>query len=184
MPYRLGFAIVFLRTFPKKIYFGMKSSDRGLADGKSWPNAPPNPAPGTKFQKPTEGAESHPKTTARTPLKHYAEKLSPQEQWATAFGFVTLNPPFWSSSEKSKSDPLTNKALLGSTTTRTPALSTIISRATGPSTRSILYCNPEHPPPITATRRAPPGRPCRLKSVFSFTDAASVTLISFSLPIL
>ena len=24
----------------------------------------------------------------------HAEKLSPQEQWATAFGLVTLNPPF------------------------------------------------------------------------------------------
>ena len=28
----------------------------------------------------------------------HAEKLSPQEQCATAFGFVTLNPPFWRSS--------------------------------------------------------------------------------------
>ena len=27
-----------------------------------------------------------------------AEKLSPQEQWATALGLVTLNPPFWRSS--------------------------------------------------------------------------------------
>ena len=49
----------------------------------------------------------------------HAEKLSPQEQWATALGFVTLNPPFWRSSLKSSSDPLTKSALLGSTTTRT-----------------------------------------------------------------
>ena len=28
----------------------------------------------------------------------HAAKLSPQEQWATAFGFVTLNPPFCRSS--------------------------------------------------------------------------------------
>jgi hypothetical protein len=28
----------------------------------------------------------------------HAEKLSPQEQWATAFGLVTLKPPFWRSS--------------------------------------------------------------------------------------
>ena len=49
----------------------------------------------------------------------HAEKLSPQEQWATAFGFVTLNPPFCKSSLKSSSDPLTKSALLGSTTTRT-----------------------------------------------------------------
>lgn len=49
----------------------------------------------------------------------HAEKLSPQEQWATALGFVTLNPPFWRSSLKSSSDPLTKRALFGSTTTRT-----------------------------------------------------------------
>ena len=49
----------------------------------------------------------------------HAEKLSPQEQWATALGFVTLNPPFWRSSLKSSSDPLTKSALFGSTTTRT-----------------------------------------------------------------
>lgn len=28
----------------------------------------------------------------------HAEKLSPQEQWATALGFDTLKPPFWRSS--------------------------------------------------------------------------------------
>ena len=49
----------------------------------------------------------------------HAEKLSPQEQWATALGFVTLKPPFCRSSLKSSSDPLTKSALLGSTTTRT-----------------------------------------------------------------
>src|SRR5471030_1816998 len=49
----------------------------------------------------------------------HAAKLSPQEQCATAFGFVTLNPPFCRSSLKSSRDPLTKSALLGSTTTRT-----------------------------------------------------------------
>lgn len=49
----------------------------------------------------------------------HAEKLSPQEQWATAFGLVTLKPPFCKSSLKSNSDPLTNNALFGSITTFT-----------------------------------------------------------------
>ena len=49
----------------------------------------------------------------------HAAKLSPQEQCATAFGLVTLNPPFCRSSLKSSSEPLTKSALLGSTTTRT-----------------------------------------------------------------
>src|SRR6185312_134776 len=49
----------------------------------------------------------------------HAEKLSPQEQCATAFGLVTLKPPFCRSSLKSRTDPLTNSALLGSTTIRT-----------------------------------------------------------------
>src|SRR6476620_2720877 len=40
----------------------------------------------------------------------HAEKLSPQEQCATAFGFVTLNPPFWRSSLESRSEPLTKSA--------------------------------------------------------------------------
>src|SRR4029077_8085935 len=46
-------------------------------------------------------------------------KLSPHEQCATAFGLVTLNPPFCRSSLKSSNEPLTKSALLGSTTTRT-----------------------------------------------------------------
>jgi hypothetical protein len=41
MPYGLGFAIVFLGTFSKKIYFGMKSGERGQDDGKGRPRAPP-----------------------------------------------------------------------------------------------------------------------------------------------
>src|SRR5437868_12062140 len=69
----------------------------------------------------------------------HAAKLSPQEQCATAFGFVTLNPPFWRSSLKSSSDPLTKSALLGSITTRTFDERTRISRGIGPSTKSILY---------------------------------------------
>src|SRR4051812_7661820 len=119
----------------------------------------------------------------RKKIRH-AAKLSPQEQCATAFGFVTLNPPFWRSSLKSRSDPLTKSALFGSTTTRTFADCTMMSRFAGPSTRSILYCNPEHPPPITATRNAPVARPCFSRSEFSFRDAFSVTLMRRSLPIL
>src|SRR6267378_8107908 len=93
-----------------------------------------------------------------------AAKLSPQEQCATAFGLVTLKPPFCRSSLKSRTDPLTNSALLGSTTTRTFEVCTRMSRLAGPSTRSILYCKPEQPPPITATRSAPFGLPCFSKS--------------------
>src|SRR3954467_7202864 len=115
----------------------------------------------------------------------HAAKLSPQEQCATAFGFVTLNPPFCRSSLKSRSEPLTKSALFGSTTTRTFDDSTMMSRFAGPSTRSILYCRPEQPPPITATRNAPvAARPCLSSNEFSFRDAFSVTLMSRSLPIL
>ena len=52
-------------------------------------------------------------------LVRQAAKLSPQEQCEVAFGLVTLNPPFCKSSLKSRVDPLTNNALLGSTTIRT-----------------------------------------------------------------
>ena len=113
-----------------------------------------------------------------------AAKLSPQEQCATAFGLVTLKPPFCRSSLKSRTDPLTNSALLGSTTIRTLYDRTRISRGAGPSTRSILYCRPEQPPPITARRKAPCGWPCFSSSELRRRAAFSVTLISFSLPIL
>src|SRR5471032_1380425 len=112
----------------------------------------------------------------------HAEKLSPQEQCATAFGLVTLKPPFCKSSLKSRTEPLTKSALFGSTTTRTLQDSTRMSRLAGPSTRSILYCNPEQPPPITATRSAPCARPCFSRSELSLREAFSVTLISRSFP--
>src|ERR1700736_5273702 len=115
---------------------------------------------------------------------NHAAKLSPQEQCATAFGFVTLNPPFWRSSLKSRSEPLTKSALFGSTTTRTFDDCTMMSRFAGASTRSILYCKPEQPPPITATRNAPLARPCFSRSELSFREAFSVTLMRRSLPIL
>src|SRR5437016_14646480 len=114
----------------------------------------------------------------------YAAKLSPQEQCEVAFGLVTLNPPFCRSSLKSRVEPLTNNALLGSTTIRTLAEWTRISRGAGPSTRSILYCKPEQPPPITARRNAPSGPPCFSRSELKRRAAFAVTLISFSLPIL
>src|SRR2546421_6879952 len=114
----------------------------------------------------------------------HAAKLSPQEQCATAFGFVTLNPPFCRSSLKSRSDPLTKSALFGSTTTRTFDDSTMMSRFAGPSTRSILYCSPEQPPPMIATRKAPWARPCFCRSDMSLPAAFSVTLTRRSLPIL
>src|SRR3954462_2413924 len=126
----------------------------------------------------------NPRLLEEREIIRHAAKLSPQEQCATALGFVTLNPPFWRSSLKSRSDPLTKSALLGSTTTRTFEDSTMMSRLAGPSTRSILYCNPEHPPPITATRNAPVARPCFSRSEFNFRDAFSVPLMRRSFPIL
>src|SRR5262249_36054713 len=75
-------------------------------------------------------------------------------------------------------------ALLGSTTTRTLLDSTRMSRLAGPSTRSILYCNPEQPPPMTATRSAPCGRPCRCNNCESFAAALPVTFTRRSFPIL
>src|SRR5207302_7890918 len=60
----------------------------------------------------------------------------------------------------------------------------MMSRGAGPSTRSILYCRPEQPPPITARRKAPCGRPRFSSSELRRRAAFSVTLISFSLPIL
>src|SRR6266446_5003910 len=129
-------------------------------------------------------ASSNEQIRCESPAFDQTAKLSPQEQCATAFGFVTLNPPFCRSSLKSSSEPLTKSALFGSTTTRTPAEFTIISRFAGPSTKSILYCRPEQPPPITATRSAPCGRPCLVSSEVSLVPAFSVTFTSFSLPIL
>src|SRR5437868_15484963 len=114
----------------------------------------------------------------------YAAKLSPQEQFEVAFGLVTLNPPFCRSSLKSRVEPLTNNALLGSTTIRTLEECTRTSRGAGPSTRSILYCRPEQPPPITARRKAPSGRPCFSSRELRRRAAFSVTRINFSLPIL
>ena len=50
--------------------------------------------------------------------------------------------------------------------------------------RSILYCRPEQPPPITATRNAPCGRPCFSRRENNLREAFSVTLMRRSLPIL
>src|SRR5438876_3793735 len=85
------------------------------------------------------GDRGPPLDTKEREIINHAEKLSPQEQCATAFGFVTLNPPFWRSSLKSSTEPLTNSALLGSITTRTSDERTRMSRGAGPSTKSILY---------------------------------------------
>src|SRR5688572_27583051 len=115
-------------------------------------------------------------------IRAYALKLSPQEQLVAAFGLVTLNPPPCKASLKSNSDPVTYNALFGSTTTRMPEDSTRISRLAGASCKSILYCNPEHPPPITATRNTPLGRPCFVSSVLTRCAALGDTLIKRSSP--
>src|SRR5262245_52945384 len=63
-----------------------------------------------------------------------------------------------------------------------PPVSTRISRLAGASWRSILYCRPEQPPPTTATRKTPCGRPCRVSSELTFLAALAVTLIRRSSP--
>src|SRR5437667_298123 len=62
-------------------------------------------------------------------------------------------------------DRLTKSALLGSITSRTFEIGTRISRSFGPSTRSMTYCRPEHPPPMTARRNAPSGLPFLLATM-------------------
>ena len=57
-----------------------------------------------------------------------------------------------------------------------------MSRLAGWSCKSILYCNPEQPPPTTATRKTPPGRPCFCRSELTFCAAVEVTLINRSSP--
>src|SRR5258707_506373 len=52
-----------------------------------------------------------------------------------------------------------------------------MSRSLGPSTRSIVYCKPEQPPPITARRNAPFGLPFSSSSDASLHAAVSVTLL-------
>src|SRR4030095_1367054 len=111
-------------------------------------------------------------------------KLSPHEQCATALGFVTLKPPVCSSALASVTEPLTKSALFGSITSRTFEIGTRISRSFGPSTRSMTYCRPEHPPPTTARRSAPSGFPFCSSSDSSLRAAFSVIRIRRSLPIL
>ncbi len=62
------------------------------------------------------------------------------------------------------------------------AASTRMSRFAGPSCKSILYCRPEQPPPTTATRKTPFGRPCFVSSVETFCAALGVSLTSRSSP--
>src|SRR5882724_12830784 len=58
-----------------------------------------------------------------------------------------------------------------------------MSRLAGPSWRSILYCNPEQPPPTTATRSTPAGRPCLVSRVVTLVAAFGVNLSSRSSPV-
>src|SRR6266550_1088300 len=58
-----------------------------------------------------------------------------------------------------------------------------MSRLAGPSWRSILYCRPEQPPPTTATRSTPVGRPCLVSKVVTLVAALDVNLISRSSPV-
>src|SRR5688572_19832284 len=63
-----------------------------------------------------------------------------------------------------------------------PLLSTRISRFAGASCRSILYCRPEQPPPMTATRNTPCGRPCFVSKELTFLAALGVTFTRRSSP--
>src|SRR5476651_1929773 len=58
-----------------------------------------------------------------------------------------------------------------------------MSRFAGASCKSILYCSPEQPPPTTATRSTPFGRPCFVNSVETFSAAFGVSLTSRSSPV-
>src|SRR5205807_8882270 len=58
-----------------------------------------------------------------------------------------------------------------------------MSRLAGPSCRSILYCRPEQPPPTTATRSTPVGRPCFANSELTFCAALVVNLTRRSSPV-
>src|SRR5271156_6391598 len=57
-----------------------------------------------------------------------------------------------------------------------------MSRFAGASCKSILYCRPEQPPPMTATRNTPFGRPCFVSNVETFCAALEVNLTSRSSP--
>src|SRR5678810_931207 len=63
-----------------------------------------------------------------------------------------------------------------------PPVSTRMSRLAGLSCKSILYCKPEQPPPTTATRSTPAGRPCLVKRDPTFVAALGVSLIRRSSP--
>src|SRR5437660_1411785 len=58
-----------------------------------------------------------------------------------------------------------------------------MSRLAGASCKSILYCRPEQPPPTTATRRTPLGRPCLARRVVTFRAALEVSLTNRSSPV-
>src|SRR5260370_8792535 len=58
-----------------------------------------------------------------------------------------------------------------------------MSRLAGPSCKSILYCRPEQPPPTTATRSTPLGRPCLVNSELTFCAALAVSLTTRSSPV-
>src|ERR1019366_238940 len=58
-----------------------------------------------------------------------------------------------------------------------------MSRLAGPSCKSILYCKPEQPPPTTATRSTPVGRPCLVSSVETLLAALAVSLTRRSSPV-
>src|SRR6185436_16111564 len=64
-----------------------------------------------------------------------------------------------------------------------PPDSTRMSRFAGASCKSILYCKPEQPPPTTATRKTPAGRPCLLSRVETLLAALGVSLTSRSSPV-
>src|SRR5437588_3746067 len=58
-----------------------------------------------------------------------------------------------------------------------------MSRLAGASCKSILYCRPEQPPPTTATRSTPLGRPCLVSKVLTLVAAPAVSLIRRSSPV-
>src|SRR5271166_720636 len=92
----------------------------------------------------------------------YTEKLTPQPQDATAFGFLTRNDCPIRSSTKSSSAPLSISSDTGSTSTVAPSRVTATSSSARVRSTSKAYWKPEQPPPLTEILSATPASPLRM----------------------
>src|SRR5271166_5234996 len=122
----------------------------------------------------------------------YTEKLTPQPQDATAFGFLTRNDCPIRSSTKSSSAPLSISSDTGSTSTVAPSRVTAMSSSARVLSTSNAYWKPEQPPPLTEMRSAAPSSPLRMAlsrraaaaliaTVSGVREAASLTSTNLSI---